>query len=225
MTKIVACISRRWEPDFLVEDWLENMSWVDERIVFDDRDSTKQWHDEAERYRWFHHVAGEVEADYVIVSAPDERFELRAEQVIRRAIEKGSYTGFWFNVLELYTPDSFRCDGTWSRLKQQRMYRWHESQTFSEGALHHSVCPDLDPTLSKQLAVNIYHLKHIEPINRWRRVEVFNKLDSNWEYSPQGYEYLADDSTLKLQQIERGREYKPIYREPYIFNPTLPQEH
>lgn len=220
MSKIVACISRRWEPDFLIEDWKTNMSWVDEQIIYDDRDSTDLWHDEADRYRWFHTQAGELGADYVIVTAPDERFENRAETIIREAITKGSWDAFRFKILELYTPNAYRCDGQWAQWNQDRMYRWNPKQTFTDGALHHSVCPDLDPRKTKYLSVIIYHLKHIEPVNRWRRVEMFNKLDPDNTHNSMGYEYLADDTSLELLEIQRGREYKPVYKEPYIFDPT-----
>lgn len=35
--KIVAAISRRYEPDWLVDELLENLSWLDDVLIYDDR--------------------------------------------------------------------------------------------------------------------------------------------------------------------------------------------
>jgi len=220
--RIVAVYSRRWEPQWMVDELKENLSWVDAIIEYDDRDRPKEdlWCDEAQRYRWFHKKAGELDATFVLGTAPDERWDRTSPRQIRQAMSRYGRAYFSFRVYELYTPTQYRTDGNWARHAQQRIYRWDEKQQFPDGKLHHAIVPPpLPDQYVRSLPPIIYHLKHIEPQNRIRRYEMFKQLDANEQYcNHEGYDYLIDEQHIRLEDIPTP--YYPPYTKKYVWDPN-----
>ncbi len=223
--KIVAVISRRFEPDYLIEELHQNLSWVDEIICYDDRGRDPDdldWN-EHQRYTQLHEWAGQANADYVIATAPDERLSKRSEEVIRNAVEKSlmrkSDTFFCIPALELYTPTQYRSDGDWATSIQCRIYPWHHDQEFTNLPLH-NLCVPIHRGVSELLIpANAYHLKHIEHQNILNRIESFKRVDPEGKYSlyGDGYEYLADEDGLELTTIPEREMYEPLYTNKYIY--------
>lgn len=221
--KIVAVISRRFEPDYLIEELHQNLSWVDEIICYDDRGRDPDdldWN-EHQRYTQLHEWAGQANADYVIATAPDDRLSKRAEEVIREATEKdySRETFFAIPCLELYTPTQYRSDGDWATSYQPRIYPHHEGQEFSNLPLHNYCTPTPPKGSVKPIDARSYHLKHIEHQNILNRIESFKRVDPEGKYSlyGDGYEYLADEDGLELTTIPEREMYEPLYTNKYIY--------
>lgn len=227
--KLAMAVGWRYEPEQLVEDWKENTKWADFHIIVDDRDRDPNdlWDNEAERYRKYRRLAMEAGADWLFVTAPDERLGRNAEKIMRGAMEKKtSRIAYDFRVLELYSPTQYRCDGHWDSQYHSRMYKLDRYQMIADKTLHADPVPCQPKHRHKIIGVDIYHLKHIEPENRRIRTEVFKQLDPEGKLGGlgAGYDYLDDEKNIELKTIPKDDMYLPPYRKPYLFNPTLPQE-
>jgi hypothetical protein len=223
--KIVAAISRRYEPDSLIEELHKNLHWVDEIICYNDskRDPKDTDWREHQRYTQLHEWAGQSNADYVIATAPDERLSQNSEEIIRTALEqdKKRETFFCIPALELYTPTQYRSDGDWGTSFQCRIYPWKEDQEFTNLPLHNLCVPIHKGEHEKLIPAYAYHLKHIEKENIIKRIESFEEIDPEGKLSlyGEGYRYLADEEGIELTQIQEDEMYYPPYTQPYIFNP------
>lgn len=222
--KIVAALSRRFEPDWLVEELYENLSWCDGIITYDDRGRDPddlEWN-EHQRYTQLYEWAGLDNADYVIMTAPDERWAPNFEEELREAIERDRGQKFYrVPILEMYTPTAYRVDGRWANLPQVKIYPWRENQEFMDRRLHNQGVPFHDESEVEFLHVNHYHLKHIEHQNIINRIKSFKYIDPEGQYSfdPTGYDYLADIKGLELKEIPEEEMFYPPYTRQYIFNP------
>jgi hypothetical protein len=222
--KIVAALSRRYEPDWLVEELHQNLSWCDSIITYDDRGRDPddlEWN-EHQRYTKLHEWVGLDKADYVIMTAPDERWAPNFEEELRESIDRDRGTKFYrVPILEMYTPTTYRVDGRWANLPQVKIYPWREDQEFMDRPLHNLGAPLHDEDEVQFLDVNQYHLKHIEEQNILKRIESFKQIDPDGEYSfdPTGYDYLADTTGLELKEIPEDEMFYPPYTRQYIFNP------
>ena len=190
---IVAAYARRYEPQWLVDDLRENLSWVDGFAELDDRDRAEPWSNTAERVKRLFAIVREMGADTVFYTAPDERLQDGAGEVLR-ALAPGRYS---LNLRELWTPDSYRVDGTWGGRRRKRFY----------------TLDDDSPVIP--LNIDIYHLKMIEPENRAERARV-HAAHNTWDNRRRGFSYMTDETGLVLERIPQGRGYSPPYR-PYRF--------
>src|SRR5690606_16868796 len=96
--------------------------------------------------------------------------------------------------------------------RQPRLYPLLPDQKFADQRLHALYTPVEGGYKRKDLDVNLYHLKMIEPENRVRRAELFNRLDPEKRFQKIGYDYLADETGMRLEAIPAGREFAPAYR-------------
>lgn len=218
--KIVCAHGWKYEPQWLVDDLHKNLSWVDDFAVVDCRGRTDElWIDERHLYAQERKIAGKLGADWILVVSPDERLEIGAEEIIRKAISGPRDRCYKLPVREMYTPTAYRSDGNWAKRVQARLYPYDPTFIFDQKSLHNNIAPR-HPILKKLvLDVNLYHLKHIEPENRTTRVKVFEKLDPKHKFQRIGYEYLDNVDNLEMTAIPEGREFKPPYTQPYIFSP------
>jgi hypothetical protein len=54
-----------------------------------------------------------------------------------------------------------------------------------------------------------YHLKSIRREDRLARRQLYNRLDPEKRFQPQGYDYLAEEGDgMRLEAIRAGREYR-----------------
>ena len=193
----------RYEPDWLISELRENIDWADGFVVYDTRDAAETWVPAKQRTRVLYNLAVEWGRTagrkiWFLQTAPDERFEVGAGDVIHDAIAAHPTSRFTFRLRELWTPTAYRVDGVWGSKQRRRLYR------LTSGG------PVGDTTVN--LDVNLYHLKMIEPDNRRRRREVFTDHNT-WDNRRQGFGYLTDEHGLMLEEIPKGRGFTPPYRQ------------
>lgn len=215
-SKLVAMCGWKYEPEWMIEDMKENLSWVDDFAIFDCRDRDELWIHEGEYRLILREMAREMKADWVLVCAPDERYEKNAGSIIRPYIDWHNEDKVYsFKMRELFNPMWYRIDGIWQNNQRHRLYPLKDYQKMS-------FCPIQSPPIPVEqmeiieLDVNIYHLKMIEAGNRKLRTEVFEKLDPEHKYQPIGYDYLNNEREAIMERIIKDREYTPPYRK-YVF--------
>ena len=198
MSRIIAAFAYRYEPDWLIDDLRENLSWVDGFAELDDRDRSDMWSVRKDRTHRLMEIARAMEPDWIFYTAPDERLEDRAARVLRRLARRphGRYS---FALREMWAPNAYRVDGVWGRKRRSRFYR-----------------PGWRGGAARPLDLNIYHLKMIEPANRAERARV-HTLANTWDNRGRGFDYMLDERGLRLEQIPEGRGFSPPYR-PYRFD-------
>lgn len=223
------------EPAHLVEDMKENLAWADKICIVDDR-HRKTWRHEGE-YRLLQREelqkAGIRPWDWVLVTSPDERWEKKAETVIRNIAQYKRRTIYRFHLKEMFTPTEYRVDGIWGRKTRPRLYPYLPDQVFSKKRIQQPPTPAGNYG-RRLLDINIYHLKNIEPESREGRAEAYKKTDPNYIHLPRnarsvkaidpegkyerlGYDYFKDTEGIKLQKIPKRRQFTPAYTKPYIF--------
>ena len=196
--RIIAAFAYRYEPDWLIDQLRENLSWVDGFAEIDDRDRSDLWGERGDRTHRLMRIAMAMEPDWIFYTAPDERLEDRAATVLRRLAECGRHDRYSVRLREMWTPDSYRVDGVWGGKRRGRFFR---AGTKSP---------------SHRVDLNLYHLKMIEPANRAERARVHG-LANTWDNRGRGFDYMLDERGLRLEQIPEGRGFSPPYR-PYRFD-------
>ena len=200
MPRIIAAFAYRYEPDWMIEQLRENLSWVDGFAELNDRARTETWGNTLERTAALMEIVREMGADWVYYTAPDERLEYRAGAVLRDLAERGKHDRYRLRLREMWTPDSYRSDGVWGRKWRTRFYR---PGTSGKG---------------RNVDLNIYHLKMIEPENRKERARV-HSLYNTWDNGSRGFDYMTDERGLVLERIPADRGFLPPYT-PYRFEVT-----
>lgn len=206
----------KYEPEWMIQEMKDNMPWVDEFVIFDNRKIDELWYHEG-RYRLIlREMARKKKADWVLVCAPDERYEKNAGDIIRPLIDDNTDDAVYtFKLRELYHPFWYRTDGIYVNKLRDRLYPLKDDQIMSCMPIQSPPSPiGLERRI---IELNIYHLKMIEPENRKLRVEVFKKTDPTNKYQPLGYDYLDDEINATLVRIPEERGYFPKYRK-YIFS-------
>lgn len=197
--RIIAGFAYRYEPDFLIDDLLINVGWVDGVVSVDTRGDERPWIPKRERTEAVREKARQTNADWLLELDPDERLEVNAESRLRGAAEIGPD---WLKVRlrELWTPTAYRIDRGWRKTR----------------ARFHRIEPAQPPgrRRARLLDVNLYHLKMIEPANRDERQRVHARWN-RWDNGGR-FKYLTDERGMRLEKIPEGREYVPEYR-PYRF--------
>lgn len=220
--KLVAVCGHKYEPSWLVDQMHENLSgWVDEVIVHDNRSDDKLWMHEGEYRLKLREMAKKAGADWILITSPDERWEKDAGKIIRPLIDYNKDKVIYnFNLREMFSPTHYRIDGVWKKYRR-RLYPLLPNQIIKYQPIQ---CPSMPQNADyevKDVDVNIYHLKMIEPANRRLRTEVFKLLDPTNRFQGIGYDYLCDEYGCMLEEIPEGREYFPEYKK-YIFE--IPRE-
>lgn len=223
--RIIAAYGVRWEPQFLVDDLRENLSWVDGFAEIDNRDMPPDapWGDENELYRLQRESALEQGADWILVTAPDERWDNCAEEVIRHRTSYLKRTILRCPIRAMYEPLKYRSDKGFWRHEESRIYKFWEDQEFDTKPFHNNIAPKRDRfTNLETIPVPIYDLKPIEPENRQRRVDAYKVSDPKTEHTVlQDYDLLNDEKDMELTEVIEPWGYKPAYTQPYYFLPTV----
>jgi len=214
--KIVALVTYKYDSDYLsdLKDNLDNLA--DEIIVKFDQHGDF-WKDEGKYRSEMVATAEQVGADYIVVIDPDERFEVetatKLKTLMRQYLPTNERVLFEFNYRELYEPDAYRIDGTWGEKTRVMAFRSLPDNVFSDAKLHTPRQPLNEDSLVIKTGLNVYHLKHINPALREHRAEIYKKLDPNAIYNPVGYDYLNDETNMRLSKISIGKEYNPPYKD------------
>jgi hypothetical protein len=208
MPRLVICFGYKYEPEFLINDLRENIAGIaDEVFEFDSRSRNELWIPRDEFNNTLRRGAIERDADYMLVVAPDERLEKRAGKIIRELVNRDKPVSYRFNLRELYTPTAYRTDGIWGKKRRIRLHYMRGKST------------------TRNVDLNIYHTKHIEPENRTSRAEI-HSLTNTADNKHLGFDYLADETGMILEEIPGGREFYPPYTRKYIFEiPEIYRQH
>lgn len=194
--KVFAGYAHRYEPGWLIDQLHENLSWVDGFAVYDDSGSSYAWTPADIRNRIVQQKAADAGADWLLFTAPDERWAPDTEPALKEAIGKWPDRRMAFPLRELWTPTQYRVDGIWGRKYRVRAYRLDMLNR---------------RTPVQHLKPAVYHLKMVEPENRVRRVEVFN-AHNTWDNRQRGFDYLKDERGLMLADIADTEMFSPAYQ-------------
>lgn len=193
---IVAGYAHRYEPPHLIEELRENLAWVDGFAAYDDSDNPAVWSPAKPRNEAVRRAARAMGARWLLFTAPDERWDYRAADLIRSAVARQPNARFSFPLREMWTPTEYRIDGVWGMKRRMRLTRVDRR-------------PSNHPAVF--LDVPIYHLKMIEPANRAERARVHTE-HNKWDNRAGGFAYLADERGLVTETIAADRGYLPPYR-------------
>lgn len=202
--KIVAMFAYCERDEHYVADLLDNISWVDDIIAYDNRG--KEYDERAMRLQ-MKRLAIQKGADWILELDPDERFEKSAEKIIREVTKTKHKTIYRVNFRELYSPDEYRVDGIWGRKYRFSLYPVYPNQKIKNQKYNLKTWPINREYKRVPLNLNLYHLKMIDPKAREDRVKWLKEIDPNSETQRVGYDYLVDESGMKLEKIPEGREY------------------
>lgn len=193
----------------LVKDALKNISFVDEVMLHDDSKRTGEFNERDIRLS-LKNRAIKAGADWILELDPDERFEKGAGEVIRELIKYKKKVMYKFNFRELYTPLKYRTDGVWAKKHRISLYPVYPRQKMKDKKVNVKTFPLGYRVIDTNL--NLYHLKMIEPENREHRVNWLKEIDPENKTQTKGYDYLLDETNIKLETIPKGREYLPRYK-------------
>lgn len=210
--KLVALFAYRFDYE-MVPDLLKNIEgFVDDYISWDDRKSESEWYHEGNVRRHLIESARERGADWALGIDPDERFENGAGKKIRKLIKERQKKIYGFRYRELWEPNKYRIDGIWGEKVRYCLFPLLPNQEFMNLHVHSPWFPQNSDYSMVPTDINLYHLKMIEPENRVKRAEIYNSLDPDRKIQKIGYDYLAEEGGLELEQIQEGREYCPEYK-------------
>lgn len=214
--KIVACFGVKYEPDWMIDQLKDNLKWVDDFAILDCRDRDELWIHEGDYRLLLREKARKMGADWILITAPDERWEDSAGEKIRPLIDGQPKhpTIYEFDLKELYHPLWYRIDGRYAEKFRRRLYPLYDDQIMCYQPIQCPSTPRGDYKI-EHVDVRIYHTKMIEPENRTTRVKVFNKLDPNKKFQDD-YDYLDDEVGGMVKRIEEDRMYHPKYKK-FIF--------
>jgi hypothetical protein len=140
-------------------------------------------------------------------------FVERARQLLDEA-ERDGVQVYRFDLRELWDPFHYRVDGVWGMKTLCRLFKnVPEHRRFDPRRVHRFWMPlelvaQLDE-VSRYTGLNIYHLRMIRPEDRTARVARYEALDPEHLYQRIGYQYLVDETDLRLEAIPPERRYVP----------------
>jgi len=221
--KLVAVCGWRWEPEWLVHDMIDNLApIVDDIAIVDDRARTGPWGHEGEYRKRQRALAKAKGADWVLLTSPDERFELGAAGRIRDAVEHGPrMQAYSLRVCEMWSMTQYRVDGQFADRQRTRLFPLAAMYgRVKHRRIHSPIIRRSVKKARRRLDVRIYHLKNSMPENRQLRVPMMKQMDTeigkareaSWD------QFLDEDAVL--EGIPPERAFYPPYTRPYIWTPT-----
>ena len=204
--KLVACYSYRYDKKY-IPGMLKNLDFVDEFISHDDSLNPALWYHEGRVRNRLIRKAKQAGADWILGIDPDERFEKKAGDIIRKLIEVKKKIVYAFPFKELWdAPDQFRNDGIWGQKLKPILFPVYGSQRFENIPIHSRWHP-LNPQYKVvRTDVILYHLKSIKFHDRKKRRSIYLQVDGG----KSKYNYLDKDGENKvLYKIPKGRGYYP----------------
>lgn len=212
--RIVALFSYRFDAH-LIPDMLENIAPLcDGWIAWNDTKRTDEWYHEGRIRNLLLAEAKARGADWALCIDPDERYEINTSNKIRELVSQSEHTIWGFHFRELYTVDSYRIDGIWGEKKRWNLFPLHMRQRHPNLRVHSEWAPTNSRYKKVMTDLNLYHFKMIDPINRVERTELYKKIDVEKQFQDIGYDYLMDETTIKLKKIESFQTYYPEYTAP-----------
>lgn len=235
---IIVGYAVRNEPSWLVDQFRENLGWVDGFAEVDNRRQTGGWGHEGEMRaqvrRAVFKAAGRGPA-WLLQLDPDERLQDDACVKVPAALNRATHDVgigrdridtrrcvFRFPLREMWSPTTYRTDNGWAAKKPRArlFYLTREwPQSFVKKPIHCRVAP-METAGVVDLDVWLYHLKNIEPANRTERAAAYLAADPTFRYQRRegkSWDWIADETGLVEESIPAGREFTPAYSQRYEF--------
>jgi hypothetical protein len=166
-------------------------------------------------------------ADWLLGLDADERLERSAGERIRARIAEdgqGGCDAYALPICELWDrPDAFRVDGIWGQKARTTLFRASEDHRFDDRRFHAQWGSVRGPPFGRhpRIDARIYHFGMFSRKERIERQARWRELDPDCRWQRIGYDYLTDETGLKVEQIEPGREYEDVIgRERWAAEPT-----
>lgn len=150
-----------------------------------------------------------AEDEWVLVLDADERlgrmFRQQATQAINLAKQYG-FTVLGLRLAELWNePNQYRMDGIWGKKRRGRLFLLRGNHQVHVDKFH---APHYSSTINhlKDIApvdVYIYHLGMLTRSQRENRRDKYKQLDPGNQWQSIGYDYLTDESSLRLKRIKK----------------------
>lgn len=152
-------------------------------------------------------------ADWLFGIDADERVERRFRHRAETAIASAEATGhdaLWVPFKELWDARSLmRADGIWGEKRKACLFKSSEDHVFDTRRVH-AIWASLavPPERLPEADLRLYHLRMIDPGDRRRRVERYARVDPEHLWQTMGYDYMLDNSGLRLSRVERRRGFR-----------------
>lgn len=235
--RLLALLQYRNEPD-LLPDYLANLHHqVDGILILDDGSdpaassltrengqvlevirvaprTPHRW-DERRNQRLLIDCARRHQADWVIALDADERLEQgfreRADSYLDRA-EQDGVSAYSLILRELWDhPDQYRSDGIWGSKRRLRLFKPPRHLRQGKRELHGNWIPPPrreGKRCDREADLILYHLAMLSAENRSARQRKYQQLDPNCESQSIGYDYLTDETGLRLEPVPADRGYR-----------------
>lgn len=235
---LLALLQARNEARFL-PGWLANVAgFVDGIVALDDGsdDATpdllathpktlelirhqrgEQWDERANQMALIK-AGRKHDAAWFLCLDADERMERQFGEDVASLIADADRKGvdaYSLQLRELWNDRRhYRIDGIWGSKARYRFFRNNPAhRRFDPRPLHRSWMP-IEITANLKTAgvhapYNLYHLRMIAPQDRKSRHERYRSLDADNRFQPMGYDYLVDESGLRLEAVPDERDFLP----------------
>lgn len=211
--RVLAVFSYRYDGH-LVPSLLANIEpLVDGWVCYDDRRGEGVFSDEVRRRLLLLSAAREAGARWALAVDPDERFEAALAPSIGTLTSESASRCYTFPLREMYTERHYRVDGVWGQKRQARLLSLERGLVKPEGQLHLPWSYFIPEHELVHTDFNLYHLKMITRERRQARAALYGHLDPDRRMQALGYDYLADESGMRLEAIAAGRDYIPAHIE------------
>ena len=142
---------------------------------------------------------------------PDERFELNFLKNIRKMCTPERKIAYGFHFRELHDDiKHYRCDGIWNDKQKIILFPLSQNMDFDSVMPHQYHTPWGYKEILEHVEMtnyNLYHLKMIRKSERAKRVELYNTVDPDKKIQAIGYDYLNDDTNIKLKRVSMFKKY------------------
>ena len=210
---IVAAFSYRYDAH-LVPDLLKNIGpMIHGYVALDDRGATHTLSNEVDRQLALFDAAKELGAKWIFAVDPDERFEDRTAEHIKRLTTQYGPVIWTFECRELFDPTRYRADGIWSGRPRTRLFPCIAGMEPDARVLHGSWTRNHWQLPVRATGLNFYHLRMATPRRRALRRYLYAAHDPQRKYQNIGYDYLDDDRGQVLREISEARKFTPPHVE------------
>ncbi|ROU03679.1 glycosyltransferase [Histidinibacterium lentulum] len=205
----------------LVPAMLANLSpAVHAWVAWDDRRTPADG--EPARRRILLDACRAMEAQWILVADPDERYEDRLASRMRQLCRRQQDIVWSFGLRELYAPDRYRSDGFWNRKTRACLFPVTDCIHVPDKALHGHWFSYRKPRNIRPSGLDFYHLRMIDPARRQARWAQYASIDPERRFQKIGYDYLIDERSLRLTAIPPDRRYSPGHVEDHGLWGTSP---
>ncbi len=243
MTKVVALLAFRDEESYLPGFFAHLREYVAEFIVLDDgsqdrsleiaqsqpdtralsHESDESFPDhyfEVDNRRLLLEAAFEHRADWVLCCDADERHEKTFLEKLQ-TIVSGTQEPIGLRVRDLWNSCyQYRVDGFWAHKAKFVLFPLRPFDDYYPSHTLHTkwVPPNLPCRDENVLDFNLYHLLSVREHDRLQRLAKFRTIDPKNIYQPKiGYEYLGDESGLRLERVPAGKEFEVVAEDAHLF--------